>query len=367
MKNGAFPSDTSTIACITVFLPSVGGNITGAGNFCGNAAPGILNLTGKTGNVLKWEISINNGTSWATISNTTTTLSHGNITQNTLYRAIVQNGAMCDNDTSSVANFIINPNTVAGSISSMGTNTVCYASNSNTFTLSGNVGNVINWITTFDNGTNWNPISNTTSTLISSNITATQQFAAVVQSANCAIDTTNNIKLTVLAQNTVNAGADTTISQGQSVMLNGSGMGTPLWLPSTGIQNPGALTTSASPDATTNYVLTLTDANSCVVSDTVIITVLPLKFEGVITTVFSPNGDGINDNWFIENIKFYPENEVAIYNINGNTVYTTKGYNNDWQGTYNGSPLPDGTYFYVIKIDEDHQIIKGSVDILRSK
>lgn len=367
VKNGSAPPDTSTTACITVYLPTVGGTISGGGTFCGNSGTGILNLTGNVGGVVHWEYSTNNGSSWSVVTNTSTSLSYSPITQNTWYRAIVQNSSFCQKDTSAIATFSINPNTVAGTISSAGTNTVCYAANSKTFTLAGNTGNVLNWIESSNNGVTWSQISNTTNTLSVLNVAQNKVFAAVVQNASCAIDTTNRITLYILPQNTVSAGPDTTISYGQSVTLNGSGTGTPLWIPALGLSDPSILNPSASPEESTYYILTITDSNSCVASDTVLVTVLTSTFEGVVTTVFSPNGDGINDRWFIENIQFYPENEVTVYNIYGNSVYTQKGYKNDWQGTYNGAPLPDGTYFYVIKIDKEHQVLKGSLDILRSK
>lgn len=367
VKNGSFPSDTSTIACVTVYLPSVGGIISGGGSYCGSSGTGTLNLTGNTGNVLKWQNSTNSGTTWIDIPNTTTSLAYSNITQNTLYRAIIQNSTFCSKDTSSIASFTINPLTVSGSLSSATSNTVCYFTNTNTLTLNGSVGNVLNWLSSTNNGVNWNTISNTTNTLITSGLTQTTLFKAVVQSLNCSIDSSASLKITVLSQNTVNAGTDTTISLGQSVTLNGSGTGTPLWLPlSSGLTNNGILNPIATPTITTNYILTITDGNSCVSSDSVLITVLPIVFDGIITNVFTPNGDGINDSWYIENINYYPDNEVSVYNIYGNTVFSQKGYKNDWQGTYNNASLPDGTYFYVIKIGGSN-VFKGSLDILRNK
>ena len=367
VQNGAFPPDTSTVSCVTIYLPTVAGAILGGGSFCGGSGSGTLNLTGNTGNVLNWQFSTTGGSTWTTITNTTTSLSYSNITQNTLYWAIVQNSSFCLQDTSSQASFTINPSTVAGSLNSVGSTTVCYYTNSNTINLSGNVGDVKSWISSTDNGVVWNSISNTTNTLITSGLTETTLFAAIIQSANCSVDTSNKIKITVLPKNIVNAGTDTIISQGHPTTLNGSGTGAPLWMPASGLDNPAILNPVATPVISTNYILTLTDVNSCTSSDTVMVTVLPITFDGMIASVFTPNGDGINDNWFIENIKYYPENEVTVYNIYGNTVYNKKGYNNDWQGTYNGAPLPDGTYFYIFKIDSSNTILKGSLDILKNK
>jgi gliding motility-associated-like protein len=367
VQNGAFPPDTSTIVCITIYLPTKAGTITGGGTFCGSSGPGALNVIGNIGNVLHWEKSINNGSSWTSISNTTTTLPYLPITQSTIYRAIIQNGSFCLIDTTNQVVFNVNPNTVAGTLSVIGTDTVCYAINTSLLNVTGNVGAILYWLSSTNNGLSWSPISNNTTVLNLNGLTQTTSFKTVVQSANCNIDTTNVIKITVLPSFTVTAGNDTTISQGQSVTLNGVGNGTASWSPTSSLDNSTIFNPIATPVTTTDYILTVTDINSCVNSDTVIVTIIPIEFTGNITNVFSPNGDGINDNWYIENIKYYPENEVTVYNIYGNTVFTKKGYNNDWQGTYNGNPLPDGTYFYVVKINESSPTLKGSLDIIKNK
>jgi gliding motility-associated-like protein len=80
---------------------------------------------------------------------------------------------------------------------------------------------------------------------------------------------------------------------------------------------------------------------------------------------FTPNGDGINDNWVIENIENFPNNKVTIFNRWGNKVWDTKDYNNTsnfWNGqTQTGAVLTSGTYFYVIEIDKG--IKKGWVEL----
>jgi gliding motility-associated-like protein len=64
---------------------------------------------------------------------------------------------------------------------------------------------------------------------------------------------------------------------------------------------------------------------------------------------FSPNGDGINEFFWIKNINLYPDNEVFIFNRWGARVYHKKQYNNEWDG----GGLPDGTYFYVVRVMQD--------------
>jgi len=73
-------------------------------------------------------------------------------------------------------------------------------------------------------------------------------------------------------------------------------------------------------------------------------------FPFVVPNAFSPNGDGINDKWDITNLKDYPNCVVEVYNRYGQVVYRSfGGYQNPWDGTHNGSPLPVGTYYYIIE------------------
>jgi len=61
----------------------------------------------------------------------------------------------------------------------------------------------------------------------------------------------------------------------------------------------------------------------------------------------SPNGDGINDVFVVP----CAEGDVVFnaYNRWGIEVYRSEQYHNDWDGRYQGSSLPDGTYYYVVK------------------
>lgn len=363
VKNGAFAPDTSSIACITIYAPSVGGTISGGGTFCVGSGVGSLNLTGNTGSVLYWLYSTNGGVSWTTVSNTTTFLAYPNITQNTIYRAVVQNGSSCPEDTSSIASIVIDPLTNAGAIS--GNDTVCYLANAGSLNLSGNVGTILNWLSSTNGGASWTTVTNTTASQSYNGLSQTTLFAAIVKSGTCNADTA--FFTVVVSVPFVNAGVDTTIMQGQTLTLKGVGTGKPLWAPSAGLSNDTVLGPTVTPAATSTYVLTITDAKGCTNRDTVIITVTQSEFKGLVSNLFTPNGDGINDTWHIENIQVFPGNEVIVYNIYGNEVYQKKDYANDWKGTYNGADLPDGTYYYILKFDKPPQVIKGSLDILRSK
>ncbi len=366
VKNGAFPADTSTISCIDIYPPSVGGTISGAGTFCivpGTGA-GTLTLSGYTGDTLYWQDSIAGDPSWTNLSTTTPTLNYLNLTENTFYRVIVRKGPFqCITDTSAQASFDFDSVSVAGTIAS--SDTLCPGINGGNLSLTGNVGGVLNWLYSLDNVT-WLPISNTTALQAYDSLLQTTWYKAVTQNGNCPTDTSTSVELTIIP-NLVSAGNDTTIFLGQSIQLNGTGNGTALWSPITGLDSINIFNPTATPTVTTVYLLKVTDNNSCISKDSVLITVDLLEFEGLITNLFTPNGDGINDTWHIKDIEKYPESEVFVYNIYGKLVYTKKGYTNDWQGTYNGAELPDGTYYYVLRFEDNDKIAKGSLDILRSK
>ncbi|MNE56350.1 hypothetical protein D3C80_1512510 [compost metagenome] len=84
-----------------------------------------------------------------------------------------------------------------------------------------------------------------------------------------------------------------------------------------------------------------------------------------IPNVFTPNGDGMNDNWVIEGIEDYPYMEVYIYDRYGSKLYYTKGYNKPWDGVLNGKNLPAGTYYYVFKPNQDQLApVSGAVTIM---
>lgn len=112
-----------------------------------------------------------------------------------------------------------------------------------------------------------------------------------------------------------------------------------------------------------NYYLSITDSNNCV-----FIYEINLEEANYCITIYNtitPNGDGVNDSWIIENIDKFLRNEIWIYNRNGNLVFNTENYQNDWYGTYNGKELPEGTYFYIIDLGEGKDPFKGHITIIR--
>ncbi len=69
-----------------------------------------------------------------------------------------------------------------------------------------------------------------------------------------------------------------------------------------------------------------------------------------IPNAFSPNGDGINDTWEIDDLKEYPDCKVSIFNRWGQELFQSTGYGRPWDGTYSGKPVPLATYYYIIAL-----------------
>jgi gliding motility-associated-like protein len=89
-----------------------------------------------------------------------------------------------------------------------------------------------------------------------------------------------------------------------------------------------------------------------------------------IPTAFTPNGDFANDTWTItpvKNIDDYSSATLRVYTKSGKLVYETKGFNKEWDGRYNGDPLPADVYFYTIELSAAfiRSQLKGVVSILR--
>ncbi len=85
--------------------------------------------------------------------------------------------------------------------------------------------------------------------------------------------------------------------------------------------------------------------------------------------IFTPNGDGINDSWFIDNYNYFPDALVLVYNRWGQKVFEQYGqYHIPWDGTdLVGVKVPDSSYFYIIYKDtkKEKELKKGTVTILR--
>jgi gliding motility-associated-like protein len=175
-----------------------------------------------------------------------------------------------------------------------------------------------------------------------------------------------NIGVTVYALPALVLTNDTTVSLGEDVPLSVSGADSYTWTPDTFLDNPFVNNPLSSPTSDITYTVTGTDGNNCESSKTVQIRVLT-DYNLKPVNLFSPNDDGVNERFYVGNIEEYEDCRVTVFNRYGNQVFTAKPYLNDWKGRYNNSPLPEGTYYYVIECDGIDHRFDGPVTILRDQ
>ncbi len=104
-----------------------------------------------------------------------------------------------------------------------------------------------------------------------------------------------------------------------------------------------------------SYTLQVADNNSCFKTYTANVAQSECSDEIVVYDVITPNGDGANDFWVIKGLEMYPSNSVKVFNKWGDVVFEQNNYANNWSGIRGtgGDVLPDGTYFYLIKINDN--------------
>ena len=177
---------------------------------------------------------------------------------------------------------------------------------------------------------------------------------------------TGSVTLNITMFNVNLAFNDTTIKQGETItLIANSAASTYTWYPWNPTWKYGTTNKpDVSPLNTTTFYCLAMDANGCLGFDTVRVNV-ELSDELVFYSAFTPNSDGNNDYFYIGNIEKYPDNILKIYNRYGQVVFTAAGYENDWNGEYQGNKLPTGTYFYILYTNAEKGNYKGSVTILR--
>ena len=111
------------------------------------------------------------------------------------------------------------------------------------------------------------------------------------------------------------------------------------------------------------FVWTLSN-NVCPPSFDSVIVMVNVK-KPVFPTLITPNMDGRNDNFVVRWDEMTGKTELVILDRSGIQVYKNMNYDNRWDGVdYNDNPLPDGTYFYLLKT-EFGKAVSGFIVIKR--
>ena len=170
----------------------------------------------------------------------------------------------------------------------------------------------------------------------------------------------------------VSASGSTSINEGQSASIhavtNVDHGNAYSWSPSEYVTCNTCASTQAAPPQTTDFTISVIDANGCKATDNITINV-NTQVNIFIPNAFSPNGDGNNDYFQIFG-DFTPivYLNVEIFDRWGEKVFESEEPQFKWDGTYKGQPAPMAVYVYTMTVsfaDGSHQDFKGSVTLVK--
>jgi gliding motility-associated-like protein len=199
--------------------------------------------------------------------------------------------------------------------------------------------------------TNWlinNTLQSNNATSFTNTFTQKGNYQVQLQNSTASGCNSAETKTIIVDHAIANAGKDFSVIENEPFVLQGSGGVNYNWHPPTGLSD----TSIANPTGILNknqwYQLKITTLQGCVGYDTINITVLRKL---IIPNAFSPNNDGINDVWTIDQLKDYPNAQIQIFNRAGQLIHSTRNNTIIWNGTHNNQPVPIGAYYYLINLN----------------
>ncbi|WP_118953449.1 gliding motility-associated C-terminal domain-containing protein [Taibaiella helva] len=160
---------------------------------------------------------------------------------------------------------------------------------------------------------------------------------------------------------------DTTIKYGSSIALQAFGGTFYTWTPSGTLSDGLSASPMATPKETTAYVVTGANEFGCLAMDTSLIRI-DFRSPVLVPNAFSPNGDGLNDVFGVQNFKFQKLLEFRVFDRWGKQVFETTNPAKGWDGTINGKPANQDVYYYYIRLgyaDDYVETFRGDVTLIR--
>lgn len=368
VSNGGCPAVTSNAQKITVFSTPVSGSVVDA-SYCQGSTAYIL-LGSYSGQIKNWQYSTNGTSGWMDIDSTTTHLIYKNQSKPGFYRAFVYNGP-CVGSYSKVGHIKIDTPAVAGTINLLTNDTLCLGKNTGNLVLTGSSGKILNWESSTDNGKSWSYLQNSTNTQSFNNLVENTTFRAVLGGGVCGSVNSGEKIITLHASpiaNFINSKQDNRVLFSNATLLKNINKCDYTWDFGDGTSPD----TTASPkhiyDNLGDYkvVLTAKADNGCIDTVSHPLSITSLQ-DLLISNVMTVNGNGQNDTWYVENLEKFDYSEVHIVNRYGTEIFYASPYLNNWNGTYNGAPLPDGTYYYILKTKYKGKdtVFKGAITLFK--
>ncbi len=200
----------------------------------------------------------------------------------------------------------------------------------------------------------WQPSTSLSNPNISNPIatpTSNIKYSVTIKDSTCNDSTVLTTTLTILPLPLIKASKTNDVDCSiNATQLNATGGKNYLWQNGNSLNNINVANPIAKPTTTTSYVVKGSDNNGCINSDTVTVKVNYDKKSGnLMPTVFTPNGDGLNDCFGLKFWGTVTKLDFSIYNRFGQKIFSTNDAAKCWDGTFKGVSQNIGVYVYVIK------------------
>jgi gliding motility-associated-like protein len=317
IDGGFCPNDISGTATVSVQSNPTAGTLDDSDSLCILNASGAIDVVGNTAGVLDWEFSIDDGATWNSIGNTTTTENYISLTQTTWYRSLIDGGA-CPDVYTDTAIIFVEEATDPGILE---TDTLICEGQSVNLELLNNIGDILSWESSLD-ATTWNTINLTVPLYNTGALNNPMYYRVISKEGICPGDTSNLVYVDVQEEVTpgtldgaistcaANAtgvleliGSTSTVIQWESSLNDGLN-----WTP---IANT-ATTEAYNNLSQTTWYRVLVDGGVCadVYSDTAIIAVDPLSDGGILTpdtTICEGDVIDLTVSGFVGDVQFWLE------------------------------------------------------------
>lgn len=321
-------------------------------NASGACFGGVISFTASGGNTYLWS-----GPGGFTSPLQNPSISNATITNSGIYTVVATSSNNCSNSTT------INVNVQAMPVATISGTNVCAGA---TLSLTAGGGSNYLW-----SGPNSFSSTNQNISIAPASVNDNGSYSVIVSNGACSNSTAINITVFPLP-NIVASSNGNNLCVDSMCVFNASGGANYSWSGPAGfnasIANPTIQKLSESNEGI--YYVSTTSAEGCAATASIVIIVDLCRCTPFIPEGFSPNNDGVHDNFFITCIEGR-KTTVEIYNRWGNLVFKDEDYKNNWSGKLNsglqvsGDDLPTGTYYYIVKVEDEDKARTGFLTLWR--
>lgn len=207
----------------------------------------------------------------------------------------------------------------------------------------------------------WTPVNQSGASV--SDLDSGQYFVTVSDQNNCQLTESFILIQTGIFDTEIEA-ENTSIHEGDSTELEvitnpSAGTYSFYWQPE--IICSDCQTVSVSPSGNTYYTVYVTNEYGCADTAQIFITIIPCT-DPFVPTIFSPNGDGLNDEWTIFG-SCIAELNLQVFDRWGELIFTSTNQNQPWDGTFKNQSVPVGNYTYqlFLRLKDDSVISESGI------